>query len=705
MPEVSNSDIDPEARASPRTPPRILVVDDDVTLLRLMSETLKAAGFSVMDAKNGAEAVEKCREFRPNLVLLDIEMPEMDGFSACVQMRRDADEKALPIVMVTGLDDAASIHRAFEAGATDFILKPINWPLFQYRVSAILAAAHISAELASSTEKIHSLERVTPDIALVVGRDGVILDQLGVSFSGKHGQQTLEDLWPREIAAIMRQRVKRVLKTRKNTSCEFELWGESGSRYYEARFLVDGRRRVLVVVQEVTARTSDTELYQLAYYDDSTRLPNRHLFEKNAASYLADAKLRERRLGVLCIEFDKLDPVSRLSRVEREAVLEDAANRLVRAIGEQEIDPHPRDGKRASAVARLSATQFGVLLTEVSSRDDAAEVAAKIWEVFEEETEPEAHPAQLKPIIGISLYPEDGEEVSTLVTAAEAAMQEARVAEDAGACFYSDSAEGGRDRFDLTEELQWAIAQQQLQLHYQPRAVIDSGDIVGVEALLRWHHPLRGFVSLEELMPLAEASGLIKSIGEWVLFTACTAAWQWNKRTRTPLRVSVNLSHQEFFRPDLIEKIDDILRRTRLDPGLLQLELTERTLMRAEDPVSSLNALHELGVGFILDDFGTGYSSLSYLKEFPMQALKIDRTFVRGLPDSRKDAAVCEVIIETAHKFGLKAVAEGVENVEQADFLQRHRCDEMQGYLLSEPLPLDDLQSFLSQRDYTELEA
>ena len=171
MPEAGNSHIDREARAFPRTPPRILVVDDDVTLLLLMSETLKGAGFSVMEAKNGAEAVEKYRQFRPNLVLLDIEMPEMDGFSACAQMRGDAGEKALPIVMVTGLDDAASIHRAFEAGATDFILKPINWPLFQYRVSAILAAAHISAELASSTEKIHSLERVTPDIALVVGRE------------------------------------------------------------------------------------------------------------------------------------------------------------------------------------------------------------------------------------------------------------------------------------------------------------------------------------------------------------------------------------------------------------------------------------------------------------------------------------------------------------------------------------------------------
>ena len=244
------------------------MVDDDPALLLLMGEALSRAGFTIAKAANGAEAISLFREFQPELVLLDIDMPEMDGFAACATMRREADDWDLPIVMVTSLDDAASIHRAFEVGATDFISKPINWPLFQYRVGGILAAAQTSERLVASNDKIQALQRLAPDMALVVARDGTIIDRLGSRSQRSRSSRAgaVADLWPKEIAKSITQHIHRVLKSRANTRFEFRVDTEGQPRSYEARLLAHGRHRVLLIVQEITP-SKETEIYRLAYYD------------------------------------------------------------------------------------------------------------------------------------------------------------------------------------------------------------------------------------------------------------------------------------------------------------------------------------------------------------------------------------------------------------------------------------------------------
>ncbi len=679
-------------------PPRVLIVDDDVTLLLLMGEALEAVGFVVAQATDGAAGVKTFREFNPDLVLLDIQMPGMDGFSACEEIRRYSPRRDLPIVMVTSLDDAASIHRAFECGATDFLPKPINWPLFRHRVSAILAAASASVELAATNERVHELERIAPDVALLVARNGSILSQLSGAVTGNgwvhKDTTTVDDLWPEDIANVMRQRIKQVLKTRGNSAYEFEIEANDRRRYYEARFLVDGRDRVLLLVQEATAHTSGTEVYRLAYYDSQTQLPNRHLFAKDASTRLVEAGLRENRLAVLCVEFDLLNEIGRmLPSKSRDDVLRVVAQRLSREIRQSEAH---RNGSRDPAhddliIARIATNRFAILQPAIRSRQDAIALADDIRAAFDAETGSDQFAAHLQPVIGVAQFPDDGNDVEELLAAAEAAMQEARAADNLGVCFYSESDHVSRDRVDVTAELRWAIERGQLKLHYQPRIDLGTGQVVAVEALLRWHHPLRGFVPLAELIPLAEATGLIRPIGEWVLENACKEIHEWSARSQAAIRISVNLSHQEFFHPDFALRLETILGRTGLEPSLLELELTERTLMRAEDPVASLQALSGLGVGFLLDDYGTGFSSLAVLKGFPVNALKIDRSFVSGLPASQADAAVCEVIITTAHKLGMKAIAEGVETKSQADFLRSHDCDEIQGFLVAPPLPLVEL--------------
>ncbi|MDX1562275.1 MAG: EAL domain-containing protein [Gammaproteobacteria bacterium] len=677
---------------------RILIVDDDVTALMMMAEALGNAGYDVVEASNGVEALKEFRERSPDLVLLDIEMPELDGFSACEQMRHEASRDNLPIVMVTGLDDSESIQRAFRAGATDFIIKPINWPLFIHRIESILASAATRVQLISTTKEVDSLRRVTPDIALLVRRDGSIIEHLGHDAKPCLAtNETLASLWPKRIATTMLQRVKLVLKTRKPNYFEFELGDRDDHRYFEARFLVDGRNRVLVIVQQVATRTTETEAYRLAYFDPVTELPNRNRFQKDAAACLADARLREHRLTLLSFEFDVLDKIDDgLDRDLKEAILRAVAERLLERIGAAGSNQEAETSGDGNMLTRLSSNHFAVLATDIGSRQGAAELAGQIAGDFEPPIRLGQNSIQLEPTIGIAMFPEDGGDINALMAAADAAVQDARVGEQAGPRFFSDLGRSSHDRIDRAAELNWALANGQLELHYQPRVAVASGRVVGVEALLRWQHPLRGFVPLAEWMPLAEATGLIREIGEFVLEKACGDAAGRRAADGSPLRVSIHLSSQEFLRAELLTDLERFLAQTGMQATNIEFELTEKTLMRAQDPARVLHALTALGTGLMLDNFGTGYSSLAVLRDFPIGALKIDRSFVQRLAESQKDAAICRVIIETAHTLGLRAVAEGVERQDQAEFLGRHGCDEMQGFLVAAPLPLTELDAFLA---------
>lgn len=282
-----------------------------------------------------------------------------------------------------------------------------------------------------------------------------------------------------------------------------------------------------------------------------------------------------------------------------------------------------------------------------------------------------------------------------MMHAADAAMREAQETGKT-VCFNSQTmATEVVAALDYGNELRQAMEEGQLELYYQPRLSMPDGSITCVEALLRWNHPMRGFVGMSELLHLAKATGLIVPLGDWVLFTACEEAQRWQC---APLpRVSINLSQQEFTRQDLADRVIDILDRTGLAPHRIDLELTEGALLRTENGRADLETLKALGVGLVLDDFGTGHTSLACLKQYPIDVLKIDSSFVRDLPDSEADAAICEVIITIAHKFGMKVVAEGVETQEQLEFLQHRGCDEFQGFHLCRPMPANEIGAYLQQ--------
>jgi EAL domain-containing protein (putative c-di-GMP-specific phosphodiesterase class I)/PleD family two-component response regulator len=681
--------------------PRVVVVDDDPGMRLLLRETLSAAGFKVVVAASGREAIDVCAEFGPDLVLLDINMPGMDGIEACAEIRK-SNERQFPIVMVTSVGDAVSIREAFNAGANDFILKPVRWPLFERRLDSILAEWNRSQELDESNKRVQLLEKVAPEMAIMVSRSGQIIEDLKERPSTEFADpgitnQSLEDLFGADITKRFKQQISGVLKTGQQKSLEFSRTEQNASADYEAQFLVDGRDRVIVVVQHVTIdREARREIHDLAYCDFITNLPNRRSFERYGEEALVDVRLHGQSLIFVSLCFEDLSSRELASRNLMLAIASRLGDCLEDCSGVLQIG----SSENAGRVAHIDTNQFMFVLVDTPGGIDASTAASQLEKGFvspiESESEQQSESMVILPVMGVSTYPADGDDLQALMHAANAAMHEAQ--ETGKTVCFNSQAEGAQSigTLDYGNELRQAMADGQLELYFQPRMSKPDGAITCVEALLRWNHPMRGFVGMSELLHLAKATGLIVPLGDWVLFTACEEARRWQGGSAP--RVSVNLSQQEFTRQDLAERVIETLNRTGLAPNQIDLEVTERALLRAENGRADLESLKELGVGLVLDDFGTGHTSLALLKQYPLDALKIDSSFVRDLPGNEADAAICEIIITIAHKFGMKAVAEGVETREQLEFLQQRGCDEFQGYHVCRPMPANEIGDYLLQQ-------
>lgn len=676
--------------------PRVLVVDDDPGLQLIMSETLSDAGFEVAVASAGEEAVDLCAKFLPDLVLLDINMPGMDGIAACAEMRRQSSH-SFPIVMVTSVDDASSIQNAFDAGATDFILKPVNWPIFQRRLTSVLGEWNTTEALDESKKRLGLLEKVAPEKAMLVNRAGVIVEDLKrhrtprTLLASRPGE-TIEAVYGADIALRFKQKVSGVLKTGRDNRLEFSVAEENVIRSFEAEFLAHGRDSVLVVVQNVSNdQDRKSEVYELAFYDEASGYPNRHLFQKFAEDAIANASLHESAVTLVSFTIDGLtgrqaqqkDLVRRLLDLLNQCLLADES---VARIGRNEQD---------ARLARLEPNRCGLVVTRAPAQDVIVSLCEQLDGVLENESKGTGHNAlaELKLRCGAARFPGDGHDLATIEHAAMLAMEEAVLKAEL-LCFATQStAEVASTPADYGAELRQAMKNGELELYFQPRVALPDGVITSIEALLRWNHPMRGFVDLDELLPLAKASGQIIELGDWVLRAACAAASEWEG---SPMpRISINLSQEEFSRQDLADRILDVLSLTEMPAERIELEFTEAALLRTRNELVDLVTLNDLGVGLVLDNFGTGHSSLTLLKQYPIDTIKIDGAFVRNLTSDEQDRAVCDVIISMAHKFGMRAVAENVETEEQLDILREMGCDEFQGYHICKPLSADRLELYL----------
>lgn len=437
-------------------------------------------------------------------------------------------------------------------------------------------------------------------------------------------------------------------------------------------------------------RATEAEMMFLTEHDELTHLPNRHLFLQQVDQAIKVARRDQHRLAVLVLDLDHFKDVNdSYGHDLGDLLLLQVANRLKKRLREADV------------VARLGGDEFAILLSHIDEIDDAAEVASALIEqlgqsfVLSDSVE-----VQLGASIGISVFPDHGDNTTLLLQGADAALYKAKAAGRNMLTFFSDSyTQAARDRLTLEAQLRKAIRLNHLQVYFQPQLDIQTGQITGAEALVRWFDPDQGMISPVRFIPVAEACGLIHDVGEFVLRETCRQGKEWLDAGLPPLTLAVNVSPAQFRRFDMRQLVQDVVESTGYPAQLLELELTESALMEHQDTViATLNDLRTTGIRLAIDDFGTGYSSLAYLKRFPLDVLKIDKKFVDDLPQSKDDVAITTAIIGIAHTLGFKVLAEGVESSQQLEFLKQQRCDQFQGYLYSPPIPAARFRQLLEEQ-------
>jgi diguanylate cyclase (GGDEF)-like protein/PAS domain S-box-containing protein len=698
---------------------KILVADDEGTQRLLTEQYLQQAGFDVVLAEDGAAAIELFVSERPDLLLLDVKMPGIDGFGACQRIRELPYGKSVPIVMVTGLEDTESIEQAFSAGATDFITKPVVWGLLSHRVRYQLKAAAAIGAVRESEQKLIRAQQVARIVhwewCSHTGRlewSSTVRELLGVD---------AEALWstPRAFLAWVhesdRSHIRDAMRamgasssspTRVVLEHRLTREGQEDVVVEEVCEVIDrdesGPKRVVGTMRDITDRRRDEErIHQLAYYDPLTALPNRELFRRRAERALISSKRDDEKMALIFLDLDGFKYVNDSEGHEAgDDLLRIVADRLQGSL--RCSDVVAKFGKNLldrASVSRLGGDEFTILITGVEGPDIIAIIVERVLEALRIPVSVHGREFEITGSAGISVYPDDGSDVDILLKHADIAMYEAKKNGRDGYRFYARQMHQVVERrMSIGAKLRKALTNNGLRLHYQPKVDLRTGRIVGVESLLRWTDSELGSVPPGMFIPLAEETGLIDQVGEWVMREACTQARRWRDMAWAPASIAVNISGQQLRRADFASFVEECITSAGISPSMLELELTESLLMdNTYQSVALLHRLKALGTQMSIDDFGTGYSSLAYLKDFPVDKLKIDRSFVQDPSVTSGDSVIVRAIIGLARSLDMQTIAEGVETPAQLRALKRLGCDQVQGFLLYRPMCAQDVEKCFQQ--------
>ena len=701
-------------------PPRLLLVDDDEVNLLVVAAALRERGFSVEQATSGEEALQRIAQAAPDVLVLDALMPGLDGFETCRELRRRAGLQALPVLMLTGLDDDASISRAYEAGATDFFVKSSQWNLLAGRLRYLLRASRTRLELERSKAKLARAQ----DLARMgsfewkAGSDAPrfsveALRVLGFRFSAPPSlARVLRALTAEDrgnLIGLLRDAVEHVATLTTDVSV-LQRGGRKRIVRIEAEpeFIESGRLVGYTgIVQDLTdRRVAEDKIRRLDNFDALTALPNRRQLIRRIERAIDAARNARHLVALLLIDLDRFKIINdTLGHSAGDELLLEVSKRLKKCVrhSDQVLEPGAGSGAPASAqaleaVARLTGDEFMALLPEVAQAADAQRVAARILELMREPFTVGGQECVVTASIGIALCPRDGTNAADLMKNADVAMHAVKSAGRNDVALYSPAQAGpGRETLELESALHKAIERNELVLHYQPKVDVHNARMVGAEALMRWN---RGgeLIAPGAFIPLAEESGLIVPLSEWVVREAARQARVWQDRFGAGLSIAVNLPPRIFERTDLVELIQSAVAACGVAPSAIELEITETGLMKElHNVIPTLHRLNQIGVQISIDDFGTGYSSLAYLTTLPIGELKIDRSFVRDLGTTPQSSAVVTAIIALARSLNLRVVAEGVENLRQMQVLRRLGCGVMQGFLFSGAKPASEIDTWLEQ--------
>ena len=690
--------------------PRVVVADDDEATRYIIAETLGHDGFDVLQAATGADAIEQCESHSPDLVLLDVEMPELDGYSACEMIRAAPAGRHLPVVMVTSHDDQESIDRAYEAGATDFISKPISWPLLGHRLRYILRNASNLQTLVDTLDENRALLTALPDNIFVVARSGRIIEHLrgaaapAPASSGELPAAGIAEIFPQVQRPAVDAAIRDTLANRRANTLEFQPDTNEPAGWRECRFVRHGQDRVLVIVRDISERKRDEQrIHRLAFYDALTGLPNRAQFHDRTAEALSGPA---QSVAVFAIDLDRFKRINdTLGTDVGDATLVEVSHRLQDQLLSIERQQRAGDQSVQHCLACLGGNVFVLMIAGDLNATSAAKVARQLCGRIARPMNIAGHEFVITATVGVALSPIHGATAEHLLRNAEIARGEARtIGSNTAKVYRSSMDEGQSGGLNLENELRQALNNDRLEVHYQPKVDAQTGELMGAEALLRWPDERRGYIPPAEFIPLAEEAGLIVELGDWLVQTVCSQISAWQRRGLRHGRVAVNLSGQEFVLGDPLATLTRAVQRAGITAGDLELEITESVLMSdIRSVLLTLYRLREAGFSLAVDDFGTGYSSLSYLQQFPVDVLKIDAQFVRHIGDDADSRAICTSIIALAHSLRLKVVGEGVENDAQRAFLRDAGCDTLQGFLTGRPMTAIDYTALLEKTIATRL--
>jgi diguanylate cyclase (GGDEF)-like protein/PAS domain S-box-containing protein len=693
-------------------PLRLLLVEDVPTDAELICHELRKAkiDFSWQRVETKDDFITGLSSFAPDAILADYHLPRFSAMEALrVLKQRGVD---LPFILVTGSQSEEVAVECMREGADDYILKTSLKRLPSALLNALRKKEterekeRAEAELHRREEQYRLITETTQDLISMLDVRGnftylspSVGSLLGYEARDLIGTNSFALIHPedRQSAAATFQRI---LNSEGRGAQEFRARrGDGAWRVFESvgsRILdaAGAAQRVVFVSRDITERKRDEEtIRHLAYYDALTGLPNRTLFNDRLAQALAQAYRNRQMLGLMFLDLDRLKAVN-------DTLGHAMGDRLLQAVSER-LKGCLREG---DTIARLGGDEFMLLLPGVTHLEDIAKVAQRILDALKPSFYCDGQELHTTASVGIALYPNDSKDAEALMKNADTAMYRAKELGRNNYQFYNPSMNATAfQRLSLENNLRRALQGKELTLHYQPQLNLQTGQITGAEALIRWNHPELGSISPTRFIPIAEESGLIVSVGEWVLATAIAQNKSWQEAGFSPIRIAVNLSPLHFKHKDLASTIAEVLRATKLDPKYLELEVTESVIMQSSDAdadavVATMLKLKEMGVHVSIDDFGTGYSSLSYLKRFPVDTVKIDQSFIRDITTNPDDAAIAKAIISIAHSLGLRVIAEGVENEGQLNFLRSEKCDEVQGFFFSEGLPADAFAEFVRER-------
>jgi diguanylate cyclase (GGDEF)-like protein len=686
---------------TPHLEPQVAIIAEDEDLGRLLlAQCAEAVGLKPMVFDNGTAALHAALTHQAAVVLLDVEMPGLDGYTVCRRIRAERRLDTVPVVMVTGHDDKNAINLAFEAGATDFISKPVSWALLPHRLEYILRNAASARTLADREAKVRTLLEAIPDALWVVSPVGESLwspnDPLSTTTLAAHPPSKpgfAVSLPPDRLVDALRViRYTAQDGISRNLKYRVDRTGES-QQSFELRFSRCEGGDVLVVRQDTTERTAAAEhIEQLAFFDTLTGLPNRPQFTELSKRCIASAAETGQEVALIYLDLNSFKRINdTFGHSTGDVVLQKVAGTLTRQLAE-----HATQVTHA-ALARLGGDEFVFVVQDSKAREWALRIAAACCSALDLPIVINNLEFLAPPSIGISVYPDDGADVESLLKHADIAMYQAKLGGAPKVAAYNAAMSARlRDWLDLESRLRRAVRNDMLELRFQPKIRLSDNRVVGVEALSRWYDPDLGEVPPIRFIQVAEESGLIVDLGAWLIRAACKQARDW-LGAGFEIPIAINISGKELLFGDPARSLETEIARFGISPSLIEVEITESVFV-SDSSVgrSSIEKIKRLGCRIALDDFGTGYSSLSYLSRFPPDRLKIDRSFIHNVDQSESDAGIVNAIMSLAQTLGLQVTAEGIERNGQLEWLRARGCQEAQGYLLGPPMLAREIEHRIS---------